>query len=192
MNKENLFETNSDVKNDVCKCDTECTCGKATNIFKQFSEEHFLPTSTMIIEWDDEFEELIDYIGFDDEEFLDDDEDSIRPSVAKKIPVITPYEIERRKSDVKGTAYFNNDYAIAKCHLVITEVAFKNEEPEQSIIGYVKYATEGNYEILELRNDYVKFIAHYEPQYFDGDDILNYSYEVFGNETHAIVCVNYL
>lgn len=190
MKDTDLFETNSLFEDDECQCAEQCTCGKASDVFKEYAAEYFLPTTKFPVyssktssNDDDDLIDFEDFFG--DTEFIDEDDSE------DEVLLITSQQIEQRKSDLKGTKYFNNEFAIANCHLVIVDVAFRNATMED-ILKYVDTATEGNFELIELRDHFVKFIAHYEPEYYTADDILNYLNDVFGNETYSIVYITYL
>lgn len=187
--KDNKFSLNSQ---DECQCIEQCTCGKASEIFNSYAKDYFLPTEKFPIytdketkdnKYDDdemlEFEELLDEI-----EFIEDDTE-------KEVFQLTPHQIEQRKSSLKETNYFNNQFVLLQCYIVEVEVAFRNAVKED-IVKYVNYATEGTYELVELRDHFVKFITHYDPKYYTEDDTMNLLHDVFGNERDSIVITTYL
>lgn len=199
MKDTNLFNTRHQYENEECECVARCECGKASDIYRAYANDYFPPTTILVSpDLDDFTVEEFNRLLETDEEFLallsEEEEDEFIYDLAIPIvtgPFQTPEEIERRKSELKGTKYFHNEFAIANCHLVQVEVAFKNQTMKD-IPNIIDYGTEGNFEILKLKDHSVEFLAHYEPEYYTQDDILNYLCKVFRNEIDSLLCISYL
>lgn len=183
MKDTDLIETFSLFEEDECQCAEKCLCGKASDIFNDYADGYFLPTKSFPIHSqetnleDDDFEF----------EFPDDDDEEIFIK-KQEVLLISTKDIEDRKAELKGTKYFNNDFAITNCHLIKVEIAFRNM-PMELITESVNAATDGNFEILKLKDHFVEFIAHFEPEFYTSDDVNNHLYDFFGIDRYSIVMI---